>query len=181
MKWPQSGEPLSLIGGCGRGGVSDWRERLAAFSFASPLSKPTEISQTEMWIVNSGCEVAFFPKLLPKCWQFMEGLNEAWMVNRLSTLYLQKEMKKAFISSPKIGPTANLIPLSQGTYSSYRSSYEPNVGLQLSPLLIMPSSLLKACLTTFLQRNCRKSHSIQVRYTLLPPWKYNLRNTMDLY
>lgn len=142
MKWPQSGEPLSLIGGCGRGGVSDWRERLAAFSFSSPLSKPTEISQTEMWIVNSGCKLAFFPKSLPKCWQFTEGLNEAWVVNQLTTLYLQKGMKKAFISSPKIGPTANPIPLNQGTYSSYRSSNEPDVGLQLSPLLIMSCWLL---------------------------------------
>lgn len=61
-----------------------------------------------MWIVNSACKVAFFPpKLLPKCWQFLEGPDQAGMLNHLSPLYLQKGMKKAFIYSPGIGPTAN--------------------------------------------------------------------------
>lgn len=56
------GEPLSLIGGCGRGRVRD----LGKDGQPSPLpvlfQSPLKYLKTEMWIVHSACEVAFPPQ-----------------------------------------------------------------------------------------------------------------------
>lgn len=71
----------------GRTSEPNWRLwqrrgwRLAGFPLSSPLSKPTEISQTEMWIVNSACKVAFFPpKVTAKMLTIFGGSRSGWDV-----------------------------------------------------------------------------------------------------
>lgn len=178
MKWPQSGEPLSLIGGCGRGGEGkDWQPSPSAVLFQSPLKYLKQRWELLIQVAKS----PFFPKLLPKCWQFTEGLNEAWMVNHLSTLYLQKGMKKAFISSPKIGPTANPIPLNQGRYSTYRSSSEPDVGLQLNSLLIMSFSLLKSIFDHISAEKSQEVPQHPSKYTAASIEIWETQDTVDLH
>lgn len=80
MKWPQRGEPLSLIGGCGWGGVRDWGKYWQLSPSAVLFQSPLKISQTEMRIVNSGCKVAFFPKVTAKMLTIFGGAKSGWDV-----------------------------------------------------------------------------------------------------
>lgn len=63
------------------------------------------------------------------------------MLNHFSPLYLQRGMKKAFIESPRIGPTANTNPI-ESRYMLYLQELlqAQCVSLQQSPSLIMPSN-----------------------------------------
>lgn len=46
------------------------------FSHSKLLSKPTEISQTEMWIVNSDSKLDLFSKGTAKMLTICEGANQ---------------------------------------------------------------------------------------------------------
>lgn len=139
MKWVQRGEPLKLIGGCGRGGVGDWQPS----PLTSPFSKPTEISQTEMWTVNSACQVAFFPKVTAIFWR-------VWMRLGSRTIEVHFSYKKE-----RRGPLFSLLGLANRKPYPIQSKY----------VLHLPKLLYAQCV--WLQQSALLGILLELKHWLL--------------
>lgn len=81
MKWPQRGEPLSLIGGCGRGGVGDWGKDWQASPSAVLFQSLLKYLKQRCELLIQPVKSLFFPpKVTAKMLTIFGGSRSGWDV-----------------------------------------------------------------------------------------------------
>lgn len=171
MKWPQRGEPLSLIGGCGRGRVrdlgKDWQPSPLPVLFQSPLKYLKQRCELFIQPVKS----PFPPKVTARILTHFGGYQSGWDVKPLESTLPTKGNEKGLSLVSWDWPNSKHQSQWIKVHTPLtRTPINPVCSPPTSPLLWMPFKLkhflpqLKGNLITLLWLNGRKCHSIQHVY-----------------